>query len=74
MSRTIGFFRVLRVRRAILCPLSSPGLPGWIVSAVFPFSLGEAHSNHAGDPRDQLKGVVYGVLVLANVADRPVGR
>ena len=40
----------------------------------FPFSLGEAHSNHAGDPRDQLKGVVYGVLDLANVADRMVGR
>ena len=40
----------------------------------FPFSLGEAHSNHVGDPRDQLKGVVYGVLALANVADCPVGR
>ena len=40
----------------------------------FPFSLGEAHSNHVGDPRDQLKSVVYGVLVLGSVAGCLVGR
>ena len=44
-------------------------------SFLFPkLFLDEVYHRHVGDPRDQLKSVVYGVLVLGSGAGCPVGR